>query len=258
MDEIRRYRVGCVPYLNAKPLVQWLDDNADDKLIELSYDVPSRLAEQLNGGSLDVALVSIFELFQNPDLKVIPNISISADGPVRSVRLFSRVPLIQIETVALDSSSLTSVALTRVILAEKYSLFPKFISAPPNLALMLRDYDAGLIIGDLSLFNSPVSEIVDMGEEWKDMTGLPFCYAAWLASPEVDTAYLSIILSQSKAWGIEHLTEVTSRWSIEMGLDLPRVREYFYDIMKYDLDEPKLQAISLFKSLCQKHKLIPE
>ncbi len=251
-----KYRVGCVPYLNAKPLVQWLDENAEDNGAYLTYDVPSKLADRLNSADLDVALVSIFEVFQNPTLHIIPDISISADGAVRSVRLFSKVPVAQIKSVALDASSLTSVALTKIILAEKYSLFPTYIASPPNLSKMLQDYDAGLIIGDLSLFNSPVAEILDLGSEWKELTGLPFCYAAWLARPGTDLKHLTKLLAESKQWGLNHLRELTAKWSIEMGLDMNRVHEYFYDIMKFDLDEHKLAAIAKFEELCHKYQLI--
>src|SRR5579871_1103266 len=104
-------RIGCVPYLNAKPLIHWFDTPECDVHAEVTYAVPSELACLLREERLDVALVSTVELFHNPDLVVVPDISISAEGPVKSVRLFSCRPYTRIERVALDTSSLTSVAL---------------------------------------------------------------------------------------------------------------------------------------------------
>src|SRR5579862_4683940 len=115
-------RIGCVPYLNAKPLIDWFHSDECDADAEVVYAVPSELAIQLESGLLDVALVSTFEMFRSPDLVLLPGISISADGPVRSVRLFSTRPISIIRSVALDTSSLTSTALTRIILSEAYDL----------------------------------------------------------------------------------------------------------------------------------------
>src|SRR5207244_9105718 len=121
----------------------------------------------LSDGSLDVSLVSTFELFRNPRLVVVPGISVSADGPAKSVRLFSKVPFDRIESVALDTSSLTSTALIRILLSERYNLNPAYIAHPPNVEAMLRECDAALLIGDLKLFDSPARHVMDLGEELK-------------------------------------------------------------------------------------------
>src|SRR5258707_14695707 len=119
-------RIGSVPYLNAKPLVDWFHSTECEADVEVVYAVPSRLAEMLREDRLDVANVSIFEGLQNPALRLVPNISISAYGAVKSVRLFSKVPLPQIQSVALDTSSLTSAALTRILLKESFGLEPEY------------------------------------------------------------------------------------------------------------------------------------
>src|SRR5438552_2632423 len=103
-----RIRIGCVPYLNAKPLIDWFHSEDCDADVELAYEVPSSLAIGLRDSRLDVALLSTFEIFSNPDLRIVPGLSISADGPVKSVRLFSNVPFDEIRSVALDTSSVTS------------------------------------------------------------------------------------------------------------------------------------------------------
>ena len=136
----------------------------------------------LREGELDVANCSIFESFQNPDITIIPNISISAYGAVKSVRLFSRVPLSDIRSVALDSSSLTSAALIQILLAELHGIEPRYKNFPPDLELMLDACDAGLLIGDLKLFDfHDGTQEYDLGQDWLELTGLPFVYAAWQA-----------------------------------------------------------------------------
>src|SRR5579872_3027459 len=138
-------RIGCVPYLNAKPLIHWFHTPACDVHAQVVYAVPADLARLLREGQLDVALVSTIELFQTPDLVVIPDISISADGPVKSVRLFSCRPYDRISSVALDTSSLTSAGLIRILLAERYGLTPRYVPHGPDLDRMLSVCDAGLI-----------------------------------------------------------------------------------------------------------------
>src|SRR5262249_47019725 len=194
-------RIGCVPYLNAKPLIAWFHSKSCDADAEVSYQVPSQLAVGLKNGLLDVALVSIFDLFMKRDLRLIPGISISADGPVKSVRLFSKVPFDQIRSVALDTSSLTSTALIRILLTEIYDLSPDYCPHPPDLAGMLDAHDAGLIIGDLKLFDMPAPFVMDLGEAWKKQTGLPFVYAGWLARKELDMPEHYRILTAAKEWG---------------------------------------------------------
>src|SRR5688572_13368045 len=193
-------RIGCVPYLNAKPLIDWFHEPECDADAVVEYEVPSRLAVRLREGSLDVGLLSTFELFENPGLTLLPGISISADGPVKSVRLFSKVPFERIESVALDTSSLTSTALIRILLSELYGAYPEYESHAPDLEAMLQRHDAALIIGDLRLFETPAEYVMDLGEAWKRLTGMPFVYAAWLARPEAVESTRPV-LEKARSWG---------------------------------------------------------
>src|SRR5258706_9623825 len=213
-------RVGCVPYLNAKPLIAWFHSKECDADAEVIYRVPSQLAIGLEDGSLDFALVSIFELFQNPFLKLIPGVSISADGPVKSVRLFSHVPFEQVRTVAMDTSSLTSTAIIRILLSELYGLEPSYQPHRPDLSEMLKECDAGLIIGDLKLFDAPAPYVMDLGAAWKQITGLPFVYAAWLARENVDVEESTRSLSAAKEWGGARLEPLSLEWAGKMGLPI--------------------------------------
>jgi chorismate dehydratase len=203
-----------------------------------------------------VALVSIFEHFKSPDLVLIPDISISADGPVRSVRLFSCRPFDQVRSVALDTSSLTSTALTRLVLKERYGIDPNYESRPPSLDDMLSHCDAGLIIGDLKLFDTPATHILDLGEAWKGLTDLPFVYAAWLARPDAPIDALSDALTRARDWGAARLDSLSSRWATELNLPLDRVSDYFHNVMRYDLDYRKQLGLRMFEAKCRDHGLV--
>jgi chorismate dehydratase len=249
-------KIGCVPYLNAKPLIDWFHSGECDSDAKVSYAVPSELARGLETGELDVALVSTFELFKNPSLRLVQDISISADGPVKSVRLFSRVPFDQITSVALDTSSLTSTALVRILLSEMYGLSPRFVAHPPDISAMLRACDAGLLIGDLKLFDTPATHVLDLGEAWRSHTGLPFVYAAWLARDEMTAAAVACTLIRAKEWGVARLPELSVKWSQRLDLSLERVENYLQNVMIYGLDERLLAGLDLYREKCIRHGLV--
>lgn len=250
-------RIGSVPYLNAKPQVEWFHSPECDADVELTYAVPSELARMLREDRLDVANVSIFEGLQNPEVVIVPGISISAYGAVKSVRLFSRVPLQQIRSVALDTSSLTSNALCRILLAEQYGLSPVYTHHDPDLEAMLASHDAGLIIGDLKLFHlmSGVT-VYDLGQGWEDLTGLPFVYACWLARSDRASAEMVQILTRAKAWGLARLEELAVIWSARLQLPMDRCRNYLVHVMNYDLTPEQIEGLHLYQRKCHEHGLI--
>jgi chorismate dehydratase len=252
-------RIGSVPYLNAKPLIDWFHEPVCTAQAEVIYAVPSELARMLRRDEIDVANVSIFEGFQNSDLILVPNISISAYSAVKSVRLFSRVPFDQILSVALDTSSLTSAALTRILLAETFGIQPEFVAHPPQLEQMLAQHDAGLIIGDLKLFQLPPHvQVYDLGQGWHDLTGLPFVYAAWLARADRVSPELVVALQASKTWGLAHLEELAAKWATRWKLPLDRCRDYLLHVMNYDLTPEQMRGLQTFQRKCLEHQLIDE
>lgn len=250
-------RIGSVPYLNAKPLVDWFHTSECPAAVEVVYAVPSQLAVMLREGDLDVANVSIFEGFQNPDLTLIPDISISAYGAVKSVRLFAKTPLASIRSVALDRSSLTSAALTRILLAEQFGLNPCYTDYPPDLDAMLANCDAGLLIGDLKLFDGlPGITVYDLGEGWQELTGLPFVYAGWLARSGSASNEMSDLLAEAKAWGVSRLEEIAATWAARMELPLERCRDYLIYVMNYNLTPEQLLGLETFRQKCLEQGLI--
>ena len=156
---------------------------------ELRFDLPSRLADDLAAGRLDVALIPSIEFFQNPDYTIVSDACIACRGPVLSVKLFSRVPVQQIRTLALDEGSRTSAALVRILLKERFGIatrdWSRCRSAPrwPMPAA-----DAVLLIGDRAIHSPPgrFAEVWDLGDEWCRWAGLPFVFAMWVAGRGVE------------------------------------------------------------------------
>lgn len=252
-------RIGTVPYLNAKPLIDWFHSGECKEDVKLTFAVPSALARMLREGELDVANCSIFESFQNPDITIIPNISISAYGAVKSVRLFSRVPLSDIRSVALDSSSLTSAALIQILLAELHGIEPRYKNFPPDLEEMLEICDAGLLIGDLKLFDfHDGTQEFDLGQAWLELTGLPFVYAAWQARNDSDLKAVSDILAKAKNWGLARLPDIASKWALKFKLPTDRCEDYLLNVMNYDLTPEQMTGLRLFQRKCLEHGLINE
>ena len=178
-----QFRVGCVPYVNARPLVAAFDQ--PNEFVEVVYDVPSKLPALLDAGEVDAILVSSIELLRRSDLLPIDSIGIFSNGPVRSVRLLSKVSLEEIKTLALDRNSMTSNVLAQVILAER-GVFPTTEEMNPCVNDMLATHDACVIIGDLG-FEADASGLIDLdlGNAWTEMTGLPFVWALWLGKSNI-------------------------------------------------------------------------
>ncbi len=189
-------RVGAVRYLNAKPLYYRIEDHFPGVRLEL--DLPSRLADRLGEGKLDVALIPSVEYLRGTasgrGYKILPGFAIAARGPVRSVKLFSRVPFRRIERLALDEGSRTSQALARIWLEAAHGTRPSRIeSLPMGVSALESTADAVLVIGDRAMKVPETSfhAVVDLAEAWKALTGLPFVFALWVARDGADSARLA-------------------------------------------------------------------
>ena len=185
-----QFRVGCVPYVNARPLVAAFDQ--PNEFVEVVYDIPSKLPALLDSGEVDSILVSSIELLRRDDLLPVAEVGIMSYGPVRSVRMLSKVPMKEIKTLALDQSSLTSNILAKIILAEQ-GVFPKTETLDPDAPNMLARHDACVLIGDKGFEADGTGLVdIDLGEAWTDMTGLPFVWALWLGKKERQTEFQTL------------------------------------------------------------------
>src|SRR5437868_12791599 len=212
-------RVGAVNYLNTKPLVEGLTDLAPD--IELTLDLPSRLADRLAAGDLDVGLIPVIEYFRAGTYTVVPGVSIASRGPVLSVTLFSRVPWPEIRSVALDEGSRTSAALARILLEKRYGVHPQTVQLPMGVAADDMPTDAVLLIGDRAMKAClpGFAHAFDLGQEWFDWMDLPFVYAFWAVREGVDLRGVDRALQQARDYGLARAGPIAHREAAGLGLD---------------------------------------
>jgi chorismate dehydratase len=234
-------RVGAVTYLNTKPLIHDLETLAPHA--ELILDVPSRLAERLAAGELDVALIPVVEYFRAGTYTVVPNISIASRGPVLSVTLFSRRPWAEVRRVALDAGSRTSAALTQILLRKRYGVAPEITPLAMEQHAEDADADAVLLIGDRAMRACLPGFVhaYDLGQEWFDWTGLPFVYAVWAVREGADLCGVDRALAEAKRHGLEAAGSIAHREAPQLNLDAGFCRRYLSNILHFDLG-PREQA----------------
>ncbi|HVR69576.1 MAG TPA: menaquinone biosynthesis protein [Vicinamibacteria bacterium] len=202
-------RLGVVSYLNAAPTVHGLDRDPAFRLIR---DVPSRVADLLHAGEVDLGLIPSIE-YAAGDYAIVPGVAIGSRGPVRSVNLFHRVPLEAVRRVALDVSSRTSVALARVLLHERLGRDPEYVPSAPSVPAMLAGADAALVIGDHALYFEGPGDRLDLGAEWTARTGLPFVFAFWAGPAGVVTPAGVARLQAALAAGLDALGAIASSYN---------------------------------------------
>lgn len=242
-------RLGAVSYLNTRPLVYGLERQTDR--FTLRFDVPAKCAELLHAGEVDLGLIPSIE-YPGHDYRIVPGVSIASDGPVASVAIFSKGPTEQIQSIALDTSSRTSVALLRVLCARWFDIHPRFVSMPPDFARMLGECDAALVIGDNALFSDHVAlgvEKVDLGEEWIGMTGLPFVYAFWAGRPGVVGPADVAALQDARDRGLTATATIGREVFPGSPAKAARADLYLRENVKYALGEPEIAGLRRFYEL---------
>jgi chorismate dehydratase len=258
MERKRSIRVGAVNYLNTKPLIFALDELAPQA--EVVLDLPSRLADGLAGGQLDVALIPSVEFFQDPNYVVVSDACIACRGPVLSVKLFSRRPLESIRTLALDEGSRTSVALVRILLRERYGIQPVIERLPIDASLGDTAADAVLLIGDRAIHSPPgrFEVIWDLGDEWCRWSELPFVFAMWTARAGTDLAGIDEALSLARDQGVASLEQIAAREAATLGLTQPQCVAYLRDNLYFYLGPRELRGLELFRQRAAAMGLVPE
>jgi chorismate dehydratase len=250
-------RVGAVNYLNTKPLIYQLEALAPQA--ELSLDVPSRLADRLAAGELDVGLIPVIEYFRGDGYSIVPDIAIASRGPVLSVTLFARVPWAEIRSVALDDGSRTSAALARILLKERYGVSPEFRPLPLDGHAEGVDADAVLLIGDRAMKAClpGFRYAFDLGEEWLRWTGLPFVFAVWAVRHGANLRGVDAALQEAKGRGLENVGAIAHAEAGQLGLDAGFCRRYLETLLRFDLGPDELAGLQRFYELAIKHGLAP-
>ncbi len=240
-------RVGAVGYLNARPLT-WALDRRPERW-QVRYDVPAVCAALLRSGQVDLGLTPSIEYLFGEDYRFVPGVGIGSDGPVASVALYSTGPVRDIRTIALDTSSRTSVTLIKVLCTHAFGIDPAFVEAPPDLRAMTAAHGAAVLIGDpaLEADHEALGLLkTDMGEAWRQLTGLPFVYAAWTGRPGAVTADDVEALVAAQAEGLAHLDEIAAEYAPADPAHQARAAQYLRDNVRYTLGETERQGLQLF------------
>lgn len=242
-------QVGAVSYLNSKPLIEGLEKVLPEDHLHLDY--PSRLADDLSTGLLDVALIPSVEFFYHNDYRIISDACIATHGPVMSVKLYSRVPLGDIRTLALDEGSRTSAVLSRVLLNERYGVEPELFPLPLSESTDDTDCDAILLIGDRAIA-PPAEQFVstwDLGEEWVNWTGFPFVFAMWVASGSFNCDKVESLLCEARDRGVSNLQKIARREAPALNLTESKAYSYLKDNLHFQMGSAERRGLELFRQL---------
>ncbi|HEV2116753.1 MAG TPA: menaquinone biosynthesis protein [Terriglobales bacterium] len=251
---MRRLRISAISYLNTAPLMWDFDHGDAGKDFDIFYSVPSSCAAALRDGTGDIGIIPAIAYNNIPALVIIPEVAIAARGPVRSILLVCKVPLEKVRTVATDNSSLTSVALTRVLFHKWWGGGREFHSLAPDLTAMLRECDAALIIGDPALkVDRSRCQVLDLAEEWRRLSGKSFVFAFWAvreaALAEMEPGLdLAAIFQASRDHGLqpEALEQIGREWSARLHISQAEVKSYLTNSIYYQLDQDCQEGMDLF------------
>ncbi len=251
-------RIGAVTYLNTRPLVFSLPRIAPQA--EIVVDLPSRLADALAAGQLDVATIPSIEYARHPGYTIVSDACIACEGAVRSVKLYGRVPPEQIRTLALDEGSRTSAALAKILLKEQFGLAPETRQLPIGVSIDEIDADAVLLIGDRAML--PTREDFafewDLGHQWLQWTGLPFVFSMWVARPGVDLSGIGEVLTAARDDGITRFDEIARQAAPEIGVPEADCLAYLRDHLRFHLGDRERQGLERYYALAGRLGLAPE
>jgi chorismate dehydratase len=256
---MRRLRISAISYLNTAPLMWDFEHGEPGRNFDISYTLPSACARSLQAGTADIGIIPAAAYAQIPGLQVLPGVAIASRRAVRSILLVSKVPIENIRTIALDTSSMTSVALTKILFEKWLGGRRTFSPMEPNLDEMLATNDAGLLIGDPALQVDRSRYLtLDLAEEWIRHTGKPFVFAFWAVrqqalheaslletAPEPDLAQ---IFQDSRDHGLapSSLNQIAREWAPRLSLGEDEVRSYLTECIHYDLDPGCIEGLQLF------------
>ncbi len=257
-----RLRISAISYLNTAPLMWDFEHGEAGRDFDITYTLPSVCARALEAGTADIGIIPAAAYTQIPVLKILPGVAIASLRPVRSILLVSKVPVGEIRTIALDTSSMTSVALTKILFEKWLGGGRTFTSMPPEVDRMLAAHDAGLLIGDPALqIDRSRYFTLDLAEEWIRYTGKPFVFAFWTvrqgslqeaafsaSRSDAPMPDLSAIFQQSRDHGLEpaSLDHIAGEWAPRLRLTEAEVLSYLTENIYYQLDAACLAGLRLF------------
>ena len=259
MSDLRRPRVGHIQFLNCLPIYWGLMRSGALIDVELHKDTPDRLNQALVAGDLDIGPISLVEYQRHADeLLLLPDLAVGSDGPVLSVNIVSTKPLTELDgaRVALGSTSRTSVLLAQMLLQQRYGVRPDFYTCPPDLAAMLLEADAAVLIGDVALralFDAPKRglTVTDLGQAWREWTGLPMVFAVWAVRRDFAEAHPGLVKEVHQAFlrsrdlcvdALDEVAAAAARWE---SFDAATLASYFR-ALDFSLGERQVNGLREF------------
>ena len=258
-------KISIVKYLNAVPLAWGILEGAQRESFEPILSTPAECADQLSKGAVDIGLIPSIEYQRIKGSRIVPGPVVASMYYVRSVILVSMMPLYKVKTVACDSGSRTSVALTKIIFDEFYQIRPDFKPAEPNIASMLAQSDAALLIGDNALrfmqendlpnietqkplvrLGSEPLAVFDLAERWRFLTGLPFVFAFWAVRDGFKDGGVVDKLKASRDFGVANIPTIAEKYSESLQMKKEFLQAYLEKNVHYYMDQSCLEALQLF------------
>jgi chorismate dehydratase len=257
------FRLSIIDYLNAAPLNHGFKHGLGWEHFHLKFHTPSASSDRLRNGEVDAGIVSSIEYLRIPGLRIVPGLCIASPKRVRSVVILSKVPPEQISSLALDTSSRTSVVLAQLLLRERYGVTPTVEDMGPELITMLAEHDAALMIGDAAM-RAPRQGlfVMDLAEEWHAWTGLPFVFALWLVrqeAPELPVpGGVAPFFHKSLEMGLAQLPLIIEEARRTIGWTKIELHEYLTENISYTLGEAERDSLALFYEKAVRHGFAPE
>ncbi|MGD0469061.1 MAG: menaquinone biosynthesis protein [Terriglobales bacterium] len=266
-----RLKISAISYLNTAPLMWDFEHGQAGAGIsfDISYTIPSACAAALQAGTADIGIIPAAAYATVPDLVIIPDVSIASRRAVRSILLISKKSVDpmwkQVRTVALDTSSMTSVALAKILFAKWLGGARSYKAMAPDLDAMLRACDAALLIGDPALQVDRTRYFtLDLAEEWVARTGKPFVFAFWAIRKQAlagrNAAAIAEVFKKSRDHGLspKKLEAIAQEWAPRLGLTVEIVRVYLTHNIHYYLDPPCLEGLALYYRLAAEIGALPQ
>jgi chorismate dehydratase len=282
-----KLRVSVVEFLNTAPLVWGFTDGPLEGRYDLSFAVPSRCADDLRAGRVDIGVIPAIEYQRIDGLEILPGMAVAARNEVRSILVVARKPIDRVRRFALDQNSRSSIALVRLLCRGLWGIEPEFVEAEPDPAAMLADADAALLIGDPALRvrlkvdalaskvpgeggccggsddEQPVPGVntlfvYDVAQQWHEMTGRSCVLAVWAARRGVVTREVLADFETSKAYGLAHIPDIAEGAALKLDLPPRALESYLRENIDYSLDDENLAGLDLFYRLAAAAKLIPQ
>jgi chorismate dehydratase len=246
-----RHRISLVHFLNAAPLGWSFAHGPHRHQFEVLQASPAKCADQLAGGEADVGLIPSIEYQRISNLRVIPGVAIAATNEVRSVLLVRPRGIVDIRSVALDTSSRTSVCLLKLLLQQWMGIHPEYVPHAPDVTEMLRSCDAALIIGDTALrCSTDEYEILDLAAAWKEWQGLPFVFAFWACRKEAsDLPGIVEVFQQARDWGVSRIVEIADEYAKNLDLPAPFLERYLRQNLDHTMNSEHILGLQRFYRL---------